>query len=104
MLPVVVLALAVVLAGGALSAGALTCADSARAAARALARGDGAPAARAAGEAVLRGPGTVAVSAAPSGMVAVRVTTRVRAPGALLLPADVTTLSCTAHAWREPGP
>lgn len=103
-LPVVVLALAVVLTGGALSAAAVACVDSARATARALARGDDAPAARAAGEAVLRGPGDVALTGAASGMVAVTVTTRVRAPGARLLPSGATTLSCTAHAWREPGP
>lgn len=103
--PVVVLALAVVLLAGSLGQAAVACADGARAAARALSRGETAAVADGEARAVIGRPATVSASGgggpAP-GLVRVDVEVRTASvtsvgPGSWQLP-----VRCSAHAWTEP--
>ena len=104
--PLVVLALAVVLLAGSVAQAAVSCADGARAAARALSRGEPVSVAVAQAQSVLAHPAavTAARTGPPPGLV--RVEVAVSSPGAGVggwsgvgVPVLV---RCSAHAWVEP--
>ena len=104
--PVVVLALAVVLLAGSVAQAGVACADAARAAGRALARGETVAVATATAAQVAGRP--LAVQVAPSGGGIVEVTARVDAVPALVPTwVDPTAwrlpVTCRARAWQEPG-
>jgi hypothetical protein len=105
-LPVVVLALAAVLATGALARAQVTCVDGARAVARALARGDDAVTARGEAAAVLGRTAAVRIEAGPDGTVQVGVQHEVRTWSPSWAPGGLRGLgvTCEARAWPEPSP
>ncbi len=116
-LPVVVLALAVVLFAGSVARGGVTCADAARAAGRALARGEAAGGAAAEAQRVAGRPVQVevagggaalpSVGGAPAGGSVVVVTVRLDVrPGLVPASGDASgwrvPVTCSARAWSEP--